>query len=290
MERITLGSIEYFGVCAFWQSSSPFAPMMMWKFLRGLLYCVIFATQAVGEGLFTASGSIASVDLALKSVVRGGIVFAAKSIDGITVWYEDASILSDSDEDAVQCSNKIVQLTDSLFAIGCGFVSDVQYIMNYLINDYIHAVDIKGTVDSTRRVASSIAKIIFERSLSKYLRSFGTSIVLGGIDKNRAVELIEIDPYGIERDCRVSCNGRNSPEVLKRWKLLMSTDNNHKDCAKLQYNLNNSELSEKMLSCIMQVFLNSDEEIQVSSEQKREFVSNRHLRKFQLAHKIIDHQ
>lgn len=218
-------------------------------------------------------------ELAMKAVSRGGTVFAGKSLDGITVWYQKNDDMDDDSDSRIHSVHgKIVKLSDDLFAIGSGFAPDCQYILKLIAQKYNDGVESDRCFVPLRRLASVVAEYYFERSLMKNSRPWGVSLIIGGFNTEKEAEIILIDPSGNEQRCSISCFGRNSDRILKKWQTKYSPRLDH-STSKLMYNIEQSVLSENMISCMMEAVENIEDDsvttpIHYSLEDKRKFVQN----------------
>lgn len=232
-------------------------------------------------------------ELAMKAVMRGGTVFAGKSLDGIAVWYQKNDDMNDGSDNRIHSVHgKVVKLSDDLFAIGSGFAPDCQYILKLIAQKYNDDVESDRCSVSLRRLASIVAEYYFERSLMKNSRPWAVSLLIGGFLTEKEAEIIQIDPSGNEQRCSISCFGRNSDRIMKKWQTKYSPRLDYSS-TKLMYNVEQSVLAEHMLSCMMEAIETIEDHsdttsIHFSLEDKRKFVQNYKLNKMFLSKTVVN--
>lgn len=219
------------------------------------LLFVVLLHLIPAEEWISSSGAITNVEHALKASFHGGTAFVAKASDGVVLWYED----NNHDEFFENQKDKVVSFSETLHMISSGSCGDVNILHEIAAKQYLNMVD-KGV--SVRRLADSVANMMHDLTCTN-TRVFGLSALFIGLDQNP--EVIEIDPYGSMRSCGVACIGKNSKNILEKWRsrtALIDYCN-----SKLRYNLSAQELSFEMLRCLSDIFENAEDVDVVHNEK-----------------------
>ena len=142
---------------------------------------------------FSPDGRVFQVEYANKAIDNSGTAIAMVYNSGI-VFAVDKYV---SSKMIVPGTNRRVFTIDN--RIGCciaGFVSDANRIVSVARSESINYQKIYGSTIPIRVLAERIAMFMHNFTLYGSVRPFGCSLLLGGFDQDRGIELYCVNPSG----------------------------------------------------------------------------------------------
>src|SRR3990167_11187291 len=174
--------------------------------------------------MFSPDGRLLQVEYAKKTVKQGSTATGMVCKDGVVIVTDkrivDPLVVADSVE-------KIFQIDDHMMATASGIISDARVLVERAqIKAQQHRVEYDTPVD-TLSIVKDICSLKQICTQSGGLRPFGVSLLVGGIDLDKA-RLFETDPTGIFFEYKATVIGEGEQEgeeiLHKEYKDDMTVD------------------------------------------------------------------
>lgn len=163
---------------------------------------------------FDSSGRMEQLEYAIQAANRGNGILAVKTSEGVVVMTTPSK---EAKYKSTISGSKLRRILNGPHIITAGLTPDARYIEEEAFEFCANYLQTYGAYPPIARLASHIASIAHERTLSPSMRPLGASCCLIGRGNGKSLDLIEVDPVGQCYDCAISSIGDRAQRILKRW-------------------------------------------------------------------------
>lgn len=159
------------------------------------------------------SHAFKAIELASKASSNGGTIIAAHNRDTciMLTWKQRGNV------NISPPYSKLQQVADNMVIGVSGIVSDGNHLSNKLFEMIQHNHLTYNSNSNVCRSATAIGEYMHGMTLSTQLRPFGVSLCIMGFDDVHDAMIVELDPLGNCRRCKVTCLGPYSNQLMSLW-------------------------------------------------------------------------